>query len=278
MRTTTSPVFRLALLALLAAGAQTGPVAAQPVGSDALFSDFQPSGDFVVEIDGRAQPRAEIYQSDRAGSLLLIGPELSTPILINLRAQTVEALDLMKVAKQPDGSVDLLADAMLSPLGRVRLEGEDLAFSAESKTVRIKARPFLIGAKSLDEVLGYSPEYQRKASRYAPDAGAMKRLKAQKEPVRVLTFFGSWCSHCKKHLPLLLKVGQGLGGGKFQFDFFGLPPRFNGEPEATKFGVTGVPTAILFVGGKEIGRIPAAQWSNPEIALDLLLNGPQPGN
>jgi thiol-disulfide isomerase/thioredoxin len=37
----------------------------------------------------------------------------------------------------------------------------------------------------------------------------MKRLKAQKEPVRILTFFGSWCPHCSAHVPLLLKVEQG---------------------------------------------------------------------
>ena len=31
----------------------------------------------------------------------------------------------------------------------------------------------------------------------------------------------------------------------------------------------------LFIGGKEIGRIPNSQWSNPEVALDLQLNGPK---
>ena len=52
-------------------------------------------------------------------------------------------------------------------------------------------------------------------------------------------------------------------------------PAFGEVPEGKQYKVTGVPTAILFSGDREIGRIPNAQWSNPEVALDLLLNGPK---
>jgi thiol-disulfide isomerase/thioredoxin len=102
----------------------------------------------------------------------------------------------------------------------------------------------------------------------------LKRLKGHKEAVRVLTFFGTWCPHCKQRLPLLLKVEQGLAGSKFQFEYYGLPSPFDSEPEAKSHKIDGVPTAILYVGDKEIGRIPHSQWSNPEVALDLQLNGP----
>jgi len=95
--------------------------------------------------------------------------------------------------------------------------------------------------------------------------------------VRVLTFFGSWCPHCSTHVPLLLKVEQGLAGGKFQFEYLGMPkgPAFGEVPEGKQYKVTGVPTAILFRGDREIGRIPNSGWSNPEVAIDLLLNGPK---
>ena len=67
---------------------------------------------------------------------------------------------------------------------------------------------------------------------------------------------------------------SGLAGGRFQFEYYGLPTPFDAEPEAKRHKIEAVPTAILYVGDKEIGRIPNSQWSNPEVALDLQLNGP----
>jgi hypothetical protein len=36
-----------------------------------------------------------------------------------------------------------------------------------------------------------------------------------------------------------------------------------------------VPTAIVLVDGKEIGRIPNGSWASPEVALALLLHPPK---
>jgi hypothetical protein len=71
-----------------------------------------------------------------------------------------------------------------------------------------------------------------------------------------------------------LRVEEALSGSKFQFEYYGLPRPFDGDAEAKKHDVHSVPTAILFAGDEEVGRIPTTQWSNPEIALDLQLNGP----
>ena len=46
-------------------------------------------------------------------------------------------------------------------------------------------------------------------------------------------------------MPLLLKVEQELAGSKIRFDYYGLPSGFGKEPEAVKYGIGGVPTAIL---------------------------------
>jgi thiol-disulfide isomerase/thioredoxin len=150
----------------------------------------------------------------------------------------------------------------------------DITFAVAGKELALKQRPYQLGKKSGPELLASNPGYQRGAKAYTPDAAILKRLKGQKDAVRVLTFFGSWCPHCKARLPLLLKVEQGLAGSKFQFEYYGLPQPFGNEPEAKSHKVDSVPTAILYVGDKEIGRIPTSQWSNPEVALDLQLNGP----
>ncbi|MEO7793710.1 MAG: thioredoxin family protein [Thermoanaerobaculia bacterium] len=253
------------------------PAAAQAVPSDAVLRNFEISGDFVVSIDGKEQPKAEIYFSDTARAFVILSSDFPSPILLSAATQSVDAIDLMKVAKQPSGTIDLLADAVLQPAGKYAVDGPNIAFSFAGKKLRVSPRPYLLGKHTGAELLAHSPAYVRKANAYTPDAAILKRLKAQKEPVRVLTFFGSWCPHCSAHVPLLLKVEQGVAGSKIQFEYLGMPKgaEFAEVPEGKEFKVTGVPTSILFVGGKEIGRIPNSQWSNPEVALDLQLNGPK---
>lgn len=263
----------LASFALLAAGT----AAAQAVPPDAVMRNFEISGDFIAQIDGKEQAKTELYFSETARAFLLISSDFTSPVLISVASQGVDSVDLMKVAKQPNGTIDLLADAVLQPVGKYTIDGPNISFVVAGKKVRVTQRPFLIGKHTGAELLAHNPAYVRKANAYTPDAGIVKRLKAQKEPVRILTFFGSWCPHCSAHVPLLLKVEQAIAGSKIQFEYLGMPrgPEFAEVPEAKEFKVTGVPTSILFVGGKEIGRIPNSQWSNPEVALDLQLNGPK---
>lgn len=247
---------------------------AQAIPADSLLSGFEPSDDFLLVIAGKEQPKAEIFFSEKARCYLLLSSELPSPVLINAPAMSVETVDLMKVSRHPDGTIDLLADAALAPSGKYTVHDTNIEFVVGGRAMQITKRPYMLGPHTGAELLANSLSYQKTAKNYSPDAGILKRLKGQKEKVRILTFFGSWCPHCKRHLPLLLKVEQGLTGSNFQFDYYGLPSPFNGEPEAEKYDVSGVPTAILFIGGKEVGRIPASQWSNPEVALDLQLNGP----
>lgn len=271
-----------AIIAFAACGANAAPPPAAPpaaraVPSDAVLRNFELSGDFILVVDGKEQPKAEIYQSEPARAFVVMASDLASPILISAATQSVDTVDLMKVAKQPSGAIDLLADAVLQPAGRYKVDGPNIEFTYSGKTLRLAPRPYLLGKHTGAELLAHNPAYGRRARDYNPDAGIMKRLKTQKQPVRILTFFGSWCPHCSQHVPLLLKVEQGLAGSRIQFEYLGMPkgPAFGELPEAKKYKIDGVPTAILFIGDQEIGRIPNSQWSNPEVALDLQLNGPK---
>lgn len=268
------PVLRK--LTLAAGLVLLAPVAvrAQAVPADAHFRGFELNNDLIVVLEGKELPKAELYFSEGARAYLVIASDLPSPLLINAPAGTVETVDLMKVSRRPDGTIDLLADATLAPAGKYQIRESEIEFTVSGRGVKLKQRPYTLGPQTGPALLSSSPVYQRTAKSYNPDLGILKRLKEQKEPVRVLTFFGSWCPHCRRHLPLLLKVEEGLAGSRFKFDYYGLPTPFGNDAEAKKYGITGVPTAILFVGDKEVGRIPATQWSNPEVALDLQLNGP----
>ncbi len=262
--------FRLAIAAVVAVGS-LGALHAQP--ADSYFSDFVPSGDWILSMDGVDKPAAKIYDSTRSQSLLIMSSDLESPVLLDIAGHTVATLNMLKVAEQPDGRIHLLADAVLAPAGAFDvLDGTSAHFKLGGHDLVLKPHPYLLGLHNGKEVLDSSVGYQWRAKHYEPDAQAIAHLRKEKRDVRILTFFGSWCPHCKEHLPLLLKVEQRVTGSHIKFDYYGLPSGFGNDPEARKWNVQGVPTSIVFLAGKEIGRIPGEGWSNPEIALDLILH------
>ena len=259
------PAFAAALV--LAAALVAPPARAQSVPAGGRF---ELTGEFLVQVDGEASPKATLYQSQQARAFLLIAPEFPSPVLIGTASRQVEILDLMKVARQDD-VVQLLPQATLSIEGGWELAGDDVVFRAAGKSVRLKPRPWLLGNHSAQEVLDHDPDYQRKAKKYTPISDVIARLKGAKGDVRVLAFFGSWCPHCRENLPSLLRVDQELKASRLRFDYYGVPRPFDKDPEATRLKVPGVPTAVVFVAGREIGRIGGSQWASPETALyDLL--------
>ena len=101
----------------------------------------------------------------------------------------------------------------------------------------------------------------------------MAALRADEKAARVRVYFGSWCPHCKHFLPFMLRVAEELKGSKVQFEFYGLPSPFDKEPQAVAERIRGVPTGIVYVGGKEVGRIEGTQdWDSPEKALAQVLD------
>ena len=72
----------------------------------------------------------------------------------------------------------------------------------------------------------------------------------------------------------IMAVADRLEGSKITFDFYGLPPGISGDPEAGRMGIQAVPTGVVFIDGKEAGRISGNGWRVPELAINnLLVNG-----
>jgi hypothetical protein len=264
------------LVVTLAAGA--GTAAHAQYAADNVLRDFEPSGDWILRLDGREVPKARVYSSQRAGSLLVRTSELPSPVLLDLRGRTVSVLDLLKVAERTDGTIDLLADAVLEPAGSFRVVDGEGRFAVAGRDAVIAPRPHKIGPQEGAELLESNPGYQWRAKRYTPDPPALERLRAEKRDIRVLTFFGTWCPHCSEHLPYLLKAEQKLDGAGIEFDYHGLPTTISSDPEAVRWKVEAVPTAIVLVrdqkGERELGRLPTRYWSNPEVGIDLMLHPP----
>ncbi len=281
MTRTSSSLRRTLALLLLAAASITIPAArparGQAVPSDAVLRGFQRIGDYVVLVSGKEDKSAEVYKNGKISAYLILANSLPSPVLLTAGAGTVETVNLMKVAKQADGSVDLLADAALAAQGKFEIKGEAIAFTSEGKQVTLNPNPPLLGLKKNADLKAHNPEYARTAKGYTPNAASIAALKKEAQPVTVRVFFGSWCPHCRQHVPLLLKVEDLLGPSKIHFEYYGLPHDFK-DPEAQKQKIRGVPTAIVYVNGRETGRLETQDWAAPEVSLSKVLGvAPAPG-
>ncbi|HKI05210.1 MAG TPA: thioredoxin family protein [Thermoanaerobaculia bacterium] len=266
-----SAVLAALALALLALPAVTR---SQGVPSDNVLRGFMPSGEYVLFVNGKPVG-AEVYQNDKIPAILVMSSTLPSPVLLTPRAGTAETVHIMKVAKQPNGSVDLLADAVLAPIGQFKMAGENVGFTYEGRKVSLNPKPPLVGLRKGAELKQHNPQYMRTASTYTPNVAAIASLKKIPKPVRVRVFFGSWCPHCREHVPFILKVEDQLQGSPVKFEYVGLqrPPDAWKDPEVKRLKVNGVPTGIVYRDGKEIGRILGESWSAPELQLNKIVNG-----
>lgn len=266
-RSTVLAALALALLALPQVSR------AQGVPSDSLLRGFEPSGDYVLMVNGKPAG-AEVYQN-KLPAILVMSSALPSPVLLMPGEGTVQTVHIMKISKQKNGNVDLLADAVLAPVGRFQMAGENVGFTYEGRKVSLNPKPPLVGPHRGAELKQHNPMYARTASAYTPNGAAIASLKKLPKPVTVRVYFGSWCPHCREHVPFILKVEDQLQGSPVKFEYIGLqrPPDAWKDPEVKRLKVNGVPTGIVYRDGKEIGRITGDNWNAPEISLSKIING-----
>lgn len=252
------------------------PLLAQ--GGGAAIKDLHRIDDYVLVVDGKTIPAAEMFQADRGAepAILVLSSALPAPVLLLPRAQAVQTVNLMKVARQPDGTVDLLPGAPLAGQGPFTFGNGQVSFSVDGRKVALKEKPVLLGLQTAAALKQYSPAtYVEGAKVYRPDPASITALRKAAAPVTVRVFFGSWCPHCQQSLPRLIKVEDQLKGSKVRFEYFGLPRDGMGQvPEFKKLKLDGVPSGVVFSGGREIGRLVGNQaWVAPEVALRSIVSG-----
>lgn len=258
----------LALAAALVAVAL--PAAAQQAPPDPLFRDFEPTGGYEIVVGGKTLESAEIYQSEGARAILVKSSELGAPFLLNLRNRKVEEVGIMSLAKRPDGSIDILADASIRAVADFTADSEGISFQRAGKSVRLGVRASLTGKRNAGDLTAYDAAYARGAEAYEPNASLLSQLKGEKRTVRVEVFFNSKCSVCKQMVPRILKVDRMLAGSSIDFSYYGVPDSYE-DPLMEKRNVHAVPTGIVYVDGKEVGRITGGDWRLPEMAIKNVL-------
>jgi thiol-disulfide isomerase/thioredoxin len=114
----------------------------------------------------------------------------------------------------------------------------------------------LVGPTSREAILEHSPDWQGFVASYQPKPEALDKLRGLGREVRVEVFFGSWCSDSMAHLPAFFKVLDLADTPLIRADYFWVPEAKEKRAEYYQGrDIVKLPTFIVFVDGREAGRI-----------------------
>ncbi len=263
---------RLAFVSIILLASMALPSALLGQEADALFRDFEPFGELQASLDGEVLAGSEVLMAKRAGAYLVIAPQLEQAVLVNARTKGAEAIAKDKVRRNEGGTADVLADATFDSLGSFELAGDQVVVQLPDGKLTLGPKPSLLGLQTAEALIEHNPSYGFKAESYPPSADVIAQLKKEKRNVVVRVYFGSWCPTCSRMVPWIVKVGQELAGSSLEFQYYGLP-RTMDDPTAVAMDVHGVPTMVVMIDDKEIGRQGAEGLSVPEKAIAEILAG-----
>ncbi len=261
------PVVAATLLLVGLTPVASGPVLARsPVAE--VQRGFELIDDYLVMKDGQDLD-ARIYSSSATKAILIVPTDIATPaVILWPRTREVESLKSMKVQSLSGGFVEVKKEAVAAVHAPFEVVGTNVVFGIGGTKMRLKPKPPVLGLKDASEMLDKSPVYARRAESYTPNREALEKLAGLSSNVRVRVFFGSWCPACGQMVPRMLNVAEKLGDSKLEFEFYGLPKAgFSDDPQAKKYGIKSVPTGVVFVDDREVGRIEGNDWRSPESAI-----------
>ena len=250
-----------------------GLLVSVPFLAQAATADFEPT-EYVVKYGG-SEIEASIWQSRIAGEMVIVSEEFASPVRLVLREARAETLQFMKVDQRPDGGLTVLPDASDRQLGKFTVSpgGTGVTFQLDGRTVELAQKPPLLGDQDLEGMKAYSRDYVRLAEKYKPSSTFINSLRSESRSVRVEVYFGSWCPFCQEMVPRIMRVAEELRGSKIEVEFYGLPQghAFEEDARAKALNITGVPTGVVYVSDKEVGRIQTNGWKIPELTINGFL-------
>ncbi|MDA8020118.1 MAG: thioredoxin family protein [Thermoanaerobaculia bacterium] len=238
---------------------------------DSIFRGFEPTGELQLEMNGSTVDGAVIYRSHRAASYLILGDQLSSPVLLNIRSQRVERVSFLKVKKNDDGTVDILADAAFEPMGSFKLGGQEVRFDLEGQKAVLAPKPPLLGFQTAVALDKHNPAYGFKAEEYQAKTADVAKLNGYGKNTRIRIYFGSWCPVCGRIVPRVMKLQELVDNDNLDIEYYGLPSPMSDDPIAEEQKIRGVPTAVVYVDGVEVGRLNGSELTAPESSFANML-------
>lgn len=255
--------FRLLLLALLLPGSL-----------HAATVDVAATGQLRAETKGPGAPEAKVYRSlDAPPAFLIVGSVYGRPVWVTTGPTSARLLDADRVKPNPTDPEAMIVDTggPQQDFLSVRFSGPNLIVDRDGVTLTLTQAPPILGERSGTDLLQALPEYRRNAARYQPDRASVDTLRKSTQPVELIVFFGSWCSHCEEVVPRLLKVMQEAQGTGLTVRYHGVPADGAPDPVADQMRVRALPTGVLRRDDKEVARLDVDDWDHPEKSLARLV-------
>jgi thiol-disulfide isomerase/thioredoxin len=226
----------------------------------------------VIWVDDQVAKGGAVAVASRAGNLILLrAPQLGGGVLLRPAKKTVARIEPGKIVEELDQTFAVGNDPEPEVVGTFEVGDQGISFALGDHRVELRQGPNKIGLHAGEELVASNVGYAFRARAYVPDSSVVDELRGVGESLKVRVFFGSWCPYCSNRIPRLLRVARDLGSDDIQFEYFGLPSPFRDDPEAKKFDIKGVPTAVVLRGDEELGRIKGQGWNAPESSLRDLL-------
>lgn len=130
----------------------------------------------------------------------------------------------------------------------------------------------LVGPAGREAILERCPAWQAVVAAYQPDPEALEKLRGLAREVRVEVYFGSWCPDSEARVSAFFKALDLAESPLLQAVYVGVPEaKDKREPFCRERKVEKLPTFILFVDGREAGRIVETPKKSVEADLVSIL-------
>ena len=116
---------------------QYASLAAQ-IAAGAEEETFLKSDDYLLMVDGREVPEAEIYDRQDPVAFLILAPQLSSPLLVRPQEGGVHSIGTESILKRKDGQVELVLDPDYPPPVTFEVIEDAVTFTIEGREVQMK--------------------------------------------------------------------------------------------------------------------------------------------
>lgn len=230
---------------------------------------------YEVRHSSRSGWSAQVFQSPDFRRLLVLPDDGESGWVLDLEALKRMTVSVVEIGLE-DNRVEMPNLTKRAFDGIVERREAELAFAADGGVVRIAPGEPLVGEVTRELMLRRRPDYAAAAAAYSPDPAAVAVLKTRKTPVEIFVFFGTWCSHCRRYLPGLIRTLELTQNPLLKVRYVAIDPDKRKPKELlSRFQVKLTPTIVVLSHGKEVGRIVADPTTTIERDLvNLVVKAP----
>lgn len=131
----------------------------------------------------------------------------------------------------------------------------------------------LLGRIGREALLAHGESWRAEYTAYEPSAVDVAVIAALRRPAVLEVFLGTWCPDSRREVPRLLKIIDRAAPPGLGLRIYGIDRRKEKPGRLVRrAGLERVPTIILRVGGREVGRIVETPETTLEHDLALLVS------